>query len=51
MLELTGEIGDGVVLNLTPSELLPRVLTAVIWVAFPDEAEYEATRAAVLAAA
>ena len=29
MLELAGEIGDGVVLNLTPSELLPRVLEHV----------------------
>ena len=29
MLELAGEIGDGVVLNLTPAELLPRVLEHV----------------------
>ena len=29
MLELAGELGDGVVLNLTPAELLPRVLEHV----------------------
>ena len=29
MLELAGELGDGVVLNLVPSELLPRVLEHV----------------------